>query len=355
MSQRLPQGESKLLAATAVHFVGIGGIGMSALAELLRARGKTVSGSDVKDSTLVERLRSMGVRVNVGHAAEAVLGADLVVYTSAARPDNPELAEAGRLGIQMMKRAELLGWLMADSLGLAVAGTHGKTTTTAMLAFILHRAGLDPTALIGGEPLDLPSHGLLGQSRYLVAEADEFDRSFLQLWPKVAIITSVEADHLDCYSDLDDIIRTFQQFASHIPADGLLVTCADDPILRSMELSVPRQSYGAAPDAGWRLEDYTPNSPFGAEYSFVTPEGQRLTGSLLLSGRHYVLNALAAIVAANAVGVDPVHSTGILASFRGTRRRYELTGEAWDVVLIDDYAHHPTAVQATLNGGQGAS
>ncbi|MGI5837169.1 MAG: UDP-N-acetylmuramate--L-alanine ligase [Chloroflexota bacterium] len=335
-----------------VHFVGIGGIGMSALAELLLAKGKTVTGSDVKGSDLIERLKSLGIAVNIGHSAEAVLGADLVVFTSAARPDNPELEEAKRRGIKTIKRAELLGWVMNESFGLAVAGTHGKTTTTSMLAYILQKGGMDPTALIGGEPLDFPSHGLMGNGHYLVAEADEFDRSFLQLWPKVAIITSIEADHLDCYTDLDDIKQTFLQFASRIPADGLLVTCSDDPILRDMKLPVPRQSYGVSPGSDWLMEEYQPLSPYGTSFSFTTPSGNRHTCTLQLSGHHYALNALGAIAAANAVGIDSAQASSILASFRGTRRRYELTGEAWGVAIIDDYAHHPTAVQATLKAAR---
>ncbi len=353
MTVSQPTWGSRLLAdAKTVHFVGIGGIGMSALAELLLGRGKRITGSDMKSSPLVERLEGMGVRVNVGHAGEAVVGADLVVATSAARSDNPELVEAQRRGIPMVKRAELLGWLMSDSYGLAVAGTHGKTTTTGMLAFLLHRAGLDPTALIGGEPLDFPSHGLLGGSPYLVAEADEFDRSFLQLWPKVAIITSVEADHLDCYADLDDIARAFAEFASRVPQEGLLATCADDPILKKMRVAAPRESYGLAPEADWRIVDIVPVAPFGTRFTFETPAGSRHQCDLQLPGRHYVLDALAAIVAANHVGVGPDQAAGMLSAFRGTRRRFELVGEVAGVTLLDDYAHHPTAVEATLRAAR---
>ncbi|MHB0867896.1 MAG: UDP-N-acetylmuramate--L-alanine ligase [Chloroflexota bacterium] len=343
---------SLLAAATTVHFVGIGGIGMSALAELLLRRGKRVTGSDVKPSSIVDRLEELGVRVNVGHAGEAVIGADLLVATSAARPDNPELLEARRRGIPMVKRAELLGWLMDESYGLAIAGTHGKTTTTGMVAFLLHRADLDPTALIGGEPLDFESHGLLGQSPYLVAEADEFDRSFLQLWPRVAIITSVEADHLDCYRDLNDIARTFAEFASRVPADGLLVTHADDPVLKKMQLAVPRQSYGFSATADWRIVEVAAVAPLGTRFTFQTPSGARHECTLQLSGRHYALNALAAIAAASHVGVDPERAAAILASFRGTRRRFEKVGEMSGVILVDDYAHHPTAVMATLKAAR---
>lgn len=325
---------------------------MSALAELLLGRGKLVTGSDVRSSPIVERLEGMGIRVNVGHAAEAVHGSDLVVVTSAVKANNPELVEAEQLGVPVVKRAELLGWLMSDYYGLAVAGTHGKTTTTGMLAFLLHRAGMDPTALIGGEPLDFPSHGLLGTSSYLVAEADEFDRSFLQLWPKVAIITSVEADHLDCYSDLDDIARTFAEFAQRVPAEGLLVTCADDPILKNMELRVPRQSYGFAPDADWRILEVEAVAPFGTRFTFEAPGGSRHECALQLSGRHYALDALAAIVAGSKVGIDPGRAVGLLSTFRGTRRRFELVGEAAGVTLVDDYAHHPTAVAATLRAAR---
>lgn len=338
--------------ATRIHFVGIGGIGMSALAELLVARGHTVTGSDVRSSALTERLRSLGVRVNLGHEAEAVHGADLVIATSAAKPDNPELVEAARLGLRVVKRAELLGWLMGESYGLAVAGTHGKTTTTGMLAFILQRAGLNPTALIGGEPLDFPSHGLLGTGPYLVAEADEFDRSFLRLWPKVAAITSVEADHLDCYANLEEIVAAFREFASRVPADGLLVTSADDPVLRQMDVPAPRQSYGFASDADWRIVECISVSPYGTRFAFVTSAGARHECDLRLSGRHYAQNALAAIVAASHVGVEPASGARLLAAFKGTRRRFELLGEAAGVVVIDDYGHHPTEVRATLRAAR---
>ena len=341
-----------LSRAQTIHFVGIGGIGMSALAELLVARGKRVTGSDVKDSATMTRLRSLGVRVNVGHSGDAVVGADLVVATAAARPDNPELLGAARNGIPVVKRAELLGWLMDGSYGFAIAGTHGKTTTTGMVAFLLHREGLDPTALIGGEPLDFPSHGLLGRGRYLVAEADEFDRSFLRLWPKVAIITSVEADHLDCYADLEDIARTFAEFASRVPPDGLLVTCADDPVLRSMKLPVPRQSYGFTEGSDWCVVEYSPASSLGTLFSFTTPEGDRHDCLLRLPGRHYALNALAAVAAANHVGIEPGRAAAILESFRGTRRRFEQVGEAAGVLVVDDYAHHPTAVRSTLRAAR---
>ena len=343
---------SPLDAATQIHFVGVGGIGMSALAVLLAARGHRVTGSDVRPSLLTERLKALGVRVSVGHAAGAVHGADLVVATSAARPDNPELVEAARLGLPVIKRAELLGWLMRESYGLAVAGTHGKTTTTGMLAFILHRAGLDPTALIGGEPLDFPTHGLLGSGPHLVAEADEYDRSFLRLWPKVAVITSVEADHLDCYANLDEIVAAFQQFASRVPDNGLLVTNADDPILRGMKVTAPRQSYGFSSDADWRIRDCRAISPYGTSFKFVSADGVGYECDLLLSGRHYAQDAMAAIVAASHVGVDPASSASFMAAFRGTRRRYEPLGEAAGVVVIDDYGHHPTEIKATLRAAR---
>lgn len=353
MLHRSAPGERDLLdRATRVHFVGIGGIGMSALAELLFGRGKKVSGSDVRRSGIVDRLVALGVVVNVGHSAEAVTSADLVVATSAAMPDNPELVEAQRLGIPIVKRAQLLGWLMSEGYGFAVAGTHGKTTTTGMVAFLLHRAGLGPTVLIGGEPLDFESHGLLGAGPYLVAEADEFDRSFLRLWPKVAVITSVEADHLDCYADLDDIARTFAEFASRVPEDGLLVTCADDPILRSMGVAVPRQSYGASQDADWRIVNSQALVPFGTRFVFETPSGSVQECSLLVSGHHYVLDALGAIAAVAHVGVDPAWAATILGGFRGTRRRFELIGQAAGVTVIDDYAHHPTAVRGTLRAAR---
>lgn len=353
MMQRQPTHDSSVLAAAkVVHFVGIGGIGMSALAELMLRRGKRVTGSDIKSSPLVERLTALGARVNVGHSAAAVAGADLVVTTAAARPDNPELVESRRRGIPTIKRAELLGWLMDEGYGVAIAGTHGKTTTTAMVAFLLHRAGLDPTALIGGEPLDFETHGLLGRSSYLVAEADEFDRSFLWLWPKVAIVTSVEADHLDCYRDLSDIARAFTEFASRVPPDGLLVTQADDPVLRKMQVAVPRQSYGYSSSADWRLLEVEPVVPFGTRFCFSAPSGSVHEVTLRLSGQHYALDALAAIAAAAHVGVEPERAAAIVADFSGTRRRFEMLGDVAGVTIVDDYAHHPTAARATLKAAR---
>jgi UDP-N-acetylmuramate--alanine ligase len=348
MSEQTGKRSSQLAGAGTVHFIGIGGAGMSGLAEVLMARGKTVTGSDASPSATLDRLRRRGARVFVGHSAESVHGADLIVVTSAARPDNPEVREAQRLDLPMVKRAELLGWLMNPVFGLAVSGTHGKTTTTGMLAFVLREAGKDPTALIGGEPLDFESNAVLGNGPYLVTEADEFDRSFLQLWPKVAIITSVEADHLDCYADLDDITRTFALFASRVPPEGLLITCADDPVLSRLELSVPRQSYGFAEGAGWHILRAEPAAPFGTNVEFVSPVGNRLSCELQLPGAHYAQNAVAAIAAASHVGVDPELAAMTLARFRGTRRRFEVLGEAAGVIIVDDYAHHPTEARGTL-------
>ena len=325
---------------------------MSGLAEILLGQGKTVTGCDANPSTVVDRLQGKGARVAIGHSAEAVHGAELVVTTSAARPENPEIVEAQRLGIPLVKRAELLGWVMNSHFGLAVAGTHGKTTTTGMLSYILRQAGMDPTALIGGEPLNFDSNALQGKSGYLVAEADEYDRSFLQLWPRVAMVTSVEADHLDCYRDLADIVQTFRDFSSRVPPDGLLVTCADDPILRSLELAVPRQSYGFHQAADWRIIEAEPIPPFGTRVAFTSPDGGAFECSLQLPGRHYAQDALAAIAAAAFVGVDPGLGASILGSFRGTRRRYELVGRAAGVVVVDDYAHHPTEVAGTLRAAR---
>jgi UDP-N-acetylmuramate--alanine ligase len=348
MEERLLGDYSPLAQARTVHFVGIGGAGMSGLAEVLIARGRIVTGSDASSSATVERLRRRGARISIGHSAEAVRGADLVVVTSAAKAENPELTEARRLGTPVAKRAELLGWVMNPVYGLAVSGTHGKTTTTGMLSYVLYEAGKDPTALIGGDPLNFESNALVGRSAYLVTEADEFDRSFLQLWPKVAIITSVEADHLDCYADLDDIIRTFSQFASRIPPEGLLVTCADDPVLRGLDLDVPRQSYGFSEGAEWRILSAEPAAPFGTSFGFSSPTGGEYHCELPLPGAHYAQNALAAVAAANHVGVDPGRAAAILGSFRGTRRRFEMVGEASGVTIVDDYAHHPTEARKTL-------
>ncbi|MFQ6058905.1 MAG: UDP-N-acetylmuramate--L-alanine ligase [Anaerolineae bacterium] len=332
-----------------VHFVGMGGIGMSGLARVLLERGHRVSGSDLKLSALTDKLAALGATVYEGHRSEQVAGAELVVISSAVPLDNPEVVEARRRGIPVLKRAEMLGRLMAEKYSIAVAGTHGKTTTSAMIALILERAGLDPTVLVGGELMDLGTNAKLGQGEYLVAEADEFDGSFLKAVPRLAVVTNIEADHLDYYGSLEAIVEAFGQFIALVPPDGYVVLCQDDPKVRDLggtEGTVV--TYGLGQGAEWRATDLRLNGRGG--YDFVVWHGEAQLGpfSLGVPGRHNVTNALAAIVVAWLLGLDVDQVRGTLARYRGTRRRFEVKGVVRGVTVVDDYAHHPTEIRATL-------
>lgn len=339
----------------AVHFVGVGGIGMSALARVLRQRGHQVSGSDLKDSPLLDRLRAEGVQVFIGHDPAHLGAAELVVATAAAPADNPELAEARRRGVPIMKRAELLGALMAQSTGVAIAGTHGKTTTTAAVGYLLYRAGLDPTILVGGEMMDFADlNARVGEGPHLVAEADEFDASFLHLAPRLAIVTNIEPEHLDYYGNFEAEVQAFVEFLQRVPSEGAVVLCLDDPALRRLVEDGPPPwrattvTYGFHPRAQWRATEWAQGED-GA-FRFAVSFGGRSLGtfSLAIPGLHNVQNMLAVIAAGSQLGVGIGVIREALASFHGVRRRFEVKGSAEGVIVVDDYAHHPTEVQATL-------
>lgn len=344
-----------------VHFVGIGGIGMSAIARVLLEDGHHVSGSDLHLSTLTDRLEGLGAIVWQGHRPQHVESADLVVISSAVSSDNPEVAEARRQGIPVVKRAEVLGWLMATRYGIAVAGTHGKTTTSAMIALILEDAGLAPMILVGGELVDLGTNARRGNGTYLVAEADEFDRSFLRLSPRLAVVTNIEADHLDCYGTFDAVVDAFRHFLAHVPSDGHIVACVDDPTVRRLVhdgvggAHPPPQwvTYGLGePTAQWRGTDLRLN-PLGG-YDFRAWHGDQLVGEMRLRvpGQHNVSNSLAALAATSILGVSGEAAGRTLARFQGARRRFEIKGTAQGVTVVDDYAHHPTEIRATLSAAR---
>jgi UDP-N-acetylmuramate--alanine ligase len=331
-----------------VHFVGIGGIGMSALAKVLQEEGYQVSGSDLKLTPLVRRLAARGAVLYEGHAPEHVQGAELVVTTAALPPGHPEVEAARTAGIPVISRAALLGRLMAHRRGIAVAGTHGKTTTSAMIVHLLVASGHDPTFLVGGEIRTLETNARRGSDEWLVAEADEYDRSFLHLWPEIAVLTNVEADHLDIYADLTAVQQAFCQFARQVT--GTLVLCADDPFLAGGglgDLTRPVVSYGLT--AGeWQARDIRLE---GAGSRSLVYRAGHLLGELRLAlpGRHNIQNALGALAAVSLIGVGGEATLAALAHFRGTRRRQEVVGEAGGVLVIDDYGHHPTEIRATLS------
>jgi len=343
-------------AATRVHFVGIAGIGVSALARLALARGFQVSGSDLAATPLTAALAASGATVYQGHHRDHVGAADLVVISSAVRDDNPEVVEARHRGLAIIKRAEMLARVLEGRRTIAVAGTHGKTTTSALITVLLEGAGFDPLALVGGEMVDIGSNARLGQGDYAVAEADEYDASFLRLEPYIAVVTNVEPDHLDYYGDFAGVCAAFSAFLGRIAPAGLLVTNADDAVLQELALArgalpdAPRHvTYSLLGQGDWNATDVV----VGQEAtSFVArgSEGVERAISLRLSGRHNVANALAGIAVGVELGIPLATLAAALARFQGTRRRMEYKGgdPAGQIVVFDDYAHHPTEVRVNL-------
>ncbi len=327
-----------------IHMIGIGGAGMSGIAEVLASRGHEVTGSDLKESPYTRRLREAGVTVYIGHAPEWVGNADQVVISTAIPRTNPELLEARRRSIPVIPRAAALAWILEGNRSVAVAGTHGKTTTTSMTAHVLKALGENPTALVGGELNDIGSNVAFGRSDLVVAEADESDRSLLYLRPQAAIVTNVEFDHPDFYSSLEDVVETFEQFVRTLPEDGHLITCADDPLCLGVasEARCPLTTYGV--DSGeLRAQILGPNS-----YVLLENGARRGEVELGVYGRHNVLNSLAAAGVARWLGHDAYEAALTLKDFGGVRRRFQPKGERADVRVVDDYAHHPTELTATL-------
>jgi UDP-N-acetylmuramate--alanine ligase len=331
-----------------IHMIGIGGAGMSGVAEVLKIRGNTITGSDLKESPYTRRLREAGITVYIGHAASQVGDADQVVISTAIPKTNPELLEARRRSIPVIPRAAALASILEGSRSIAVAGTHGKTTTTSMTTHILKALGEDPTALVGGELNDIGSNVAFGRHDLVVAEADESDRSLLRLRPRAAIVTNVEFDHPDFYSSLDDVVETFAEFISSLPPDGRLVICADDPSCSRLVAEAPCEATTYGISAGdLRAEILTPNS-----YVLIQSGERRGTVELGVYGRHNVLNSLAAAAIAGWLGHDGYEAACTLKDFAGVRRRFQLKGERSAVRVVDDYAHHPTELSATLEAAR---
>jgi UDP-N-acetylmuramate--alanine ligase len=330
-----------------VHFVGIGGIGMSGIAEVLLNLGYKVSGSDLRSTPITDRLEQLGATIYSRHAANNVIGAHVVVMSSAVRRDNPEIEEANRRKIPVISRAEMLAELERLKYSISVAGTHGKTTTTSMIATILGRAGLDPTVVVGGLLNTIGSNARLGKGEYIVLEADESDRSFLLLSPTVAVVTNIEADHLDQYRDLDDIKSAFVSFINKVPFYGVAVLCLDDPIVQSLIPGVKRRiiTYGTAAQADVSIVDI--NTDHLRSSFTVRFDGAHQQIKLNVPGFHNVLNATAAFAAARDTDIAPDVIAAALESFQGVDRRFQVKSHD-GITVIDDYAHHPTEIRATL-------
>ncbi len=334
-----------------VHLVGVGGMHLSGIARILVAWGHKVSGSDTRLSPMTEALAAIGVKVYEGHRAENVGDAQLVVTTSAAKDDNPELVEARRRGIPVLKRHEFIARLMDGRYSICVAGTHGKTTTTGLVASLLVRAGRSPTYLVGGEVRDLGTNAAPGDGTEIVVEADEFDRAFLAYHSDLAVVTNVEPDHLDIYGSFEEYARCFAQFMSQVKPDGLLIACVDSPKVRELLETKPAghvETYALQHDASWTAQDIELLPDGGHAFSVLYHGDEIGRFETRLSGLHNVANVLAGVVAGHALGVPFQTIRETLAAYGGARRRFELMGEAGDVTVMDDYAHHPTEVAATI-------
>jgi UDP-N-acetylmuramate--alanine ligase len=334
-----------------VHMIGIGGIGMSSIAEVLVNRGFQVTGSDMKKNEVTDRLESLGAVVFEGHAAEHVADAEVVVHSSAVKVDqNPETIEAMRRRIPLIPRAEMLGELMRMKFGIGIAGTHGKTTTTSMAGLVVSEGGFDPTIIVGGKVTVFGSNAVAGEGDIIIIEADEYDRAFLRLTPSLAVITNIEADHLDIYRDLDDIKEAFVQFANSIPFFGAAILCLDDVHVQEVVGSIDRRviTYGTTRQAEVRAESI---EQVGTITRFNVFHDKNLLGEIEMQvpGRHNVQNALASVAIGIELEIEFERIQSALKRFSGVQRRFQKVGESQGVLVMDDYAHHPTEITATLS------
>lgn len=341
-----------------IHFIGIGGAGMCGIAGVLLNEGYEISGSDIAENAPIQRLKEQGAEVFIGHHAENIQGASVVVASSAIRDDNPEIVAAKEARIPIIQRAQMLAELMRFRHGIAVAGTHGKTTTTAMLSMIYIEAGLDPTFVNGGLVKSAGKNARLGSSRYLIAEADESDASFLHLQPMVSVVTNIEPDHMDTYGgDFEKMKETYIKFLRNLPFYGLAVMCADDATVMEIAPQVGRQviTYGFSENADYRIEDYQ-QTGFQGHYTVICPNGEKIDVLLNVPGKHNALNATAALAVAKEDGISNEAILSALADFQGAGRRFDQLGSFirpnGKVMLVDDYGHHPTEVDVTIKAAR---
>lgn len=339
-----------------VHFIGVGGVGMSGIARVAHDQGMQVSGSDIKESRYTKQLREAGITVFIGQKAENIPEGDpVVVISTAILENNPELIEARRRGLEIWHRAQMLAHLGVGLDTLAVAGTHGKTTTSSMLASALDALGADPTFLIGGIVRAYGTNAHSGTGDHYVVEADESDKSFTYLSPKAVLVTNIEADHLDHYKDLDEIYDKFHDFMGLVPEDGVIVACGDEPHVVEIARSEGRRmyTYGFNEGCDVRITSYEPHG-IGSRYTAVMPDGTQVEGAIKQNpGRHNVLNATGVVTLLWALGFDAAKVAQALSGFAGVRRRFDLVGEVGGVTVIDDYAHHPTEIAATISAAAG--
>lgn len=332
------------------HFIGIGGIGMSGIAEILLNMGFQVSGSDLRRGPVTDRLAQLGATIYEGHEAKNIAGATVVVTSSAVSPSNPEVVEAREHKIPVIQRAEMLAELMRLKYGIAIAGMHGKTTTTTMVATLLAAGGLDPTLVVGGRVDALGSNAKLGTTQYLVAEADESDRSFLKLPPILAVVTNLDREHMDCYRDMDDIENAYLAFMDKVPFYGAVTACIDNEALAAILPRAHRRvfTYGTAENADYRLEFLQAKPGCFSHFRVHGPGVELGPFELHVPGRHNALNATAAIAIGHQLEVKPEKIAAGISSFRGVDRRFQIRGQARGVTVVDDYGHHPTEIRATL-------
>lgn len=335
-----------------IHCIGIGGIGLSAIAEILLSRGYSVSGSDMKESDITSKLAKMGARIFIGHRAENVDNADLVVYSAAVGKDNPEIMRAAERGIETVTRAQMLGVLMSEyENSIAISGTHGKTTTTSMVSLILDRAGLEPTILVGGNLAEIDGNVKVGHSKFFVTEACEYMDSFLSLRPKIEIILNIDSDHLDYFKDIEHIVSSFDKFASLVPDDGIIIAYDANPFVNKVIKGHSNAvTFGLNENCDYWASDILFNES-GMPSFKVNHGGKDLTTvQLAVPGEHNILNALAAFTCGHTLGVDEQIIKETLESYKGTERRFDIVGTtSQGVKIVDDYAHHPTEIKATLS------
>ena len=337
-----------------IHFVGIGGIGMSGIAELLINQGFVISGSDLVESEITKKLEINGAKIFIGHNKNNINGSELLVYSSAVTKNNPELVEAEKSKIPIIKRAEMLGELVAlKETSIGVAGTHGKTSTSSMLGALLTYGKMDPTLVVGGLVQNLNTNSLLGQSDLIVFEADEYDKSFLQMNPTIAIINNIEEEHMDCYKDINDLHDSFIQYANSVPFYGGVAVCIDSIGIQQIlpKIKRPITTYGFSKEADIYAEEISYKE---LKTSFTLYNKNKKCGRVKLNvpGKHNVLNSLAAITIGYELGLDSKTIIAGINSYSGVRRRFEIKGEAQGIIVVDDYAHHPTEVEATLQAAK---